>query len=254
MQHACRSRLQHVCSSSVQHTHRSSSSTYDGAVSTRMQVQFARHVREQVGKCVQETGGGHLPGAAGVLAQLVACGQEQVDQQILYRQFVPRLLTASLRYPCANPLHCTTLALIRFETHLQTICWETLCHAVHHSGCALRDQTICWGLLCHAVHHWLSSGVKCNSKPYAAGYSAMQCTILVCSARPYHILRDNLGKVAAVQQSLYSIRPGHLTMCFQDAARCWKAVQQHADSMRTPLHLLVYFMLGANHKPKMSEW
>lgn len=63
--------------------------------------------------CLQETGGGHLPGAAAVLAQLVTCGQSQVDDQIQYRQFVARLVSASLRYPCANPLQCATLQLVR---------------------------------------------------------------------------------------------------------------------------------------------
>lgn len=63
--------------------------------------------------CLQETGGGHLPGAAAVLAQLVVCGQSQVDDQIQSRQFVARLVSASLRYPCANPLQCATLQLVR---------------------------------------------------------------------------------------------------------------------------------------------
>jgi len=62
---------------------------------------------------VQETGGGHLPGAANVLAQLVPCAQPEVESQAVAERFVARLLTACLRYPCANALHCATIQLMR---------------------------------------------------------------------------------------------------------------------------------------------
>ncbi|DBA84663.1 hypothetical protein WJX77_003902 [Trebouxia sp. C0004] len=61
----------------------------------------------------QETGGGHLPGAASVLAQLVPCAQPEVESQAVAERFVAQLLTACLRYPCANALHCATMQLMR---------------------------------------------------------------------------------------------------------------------------------------------
>lgn len=61
----------------------------------------------------QEAGGGHLPGAATILARLVTCAQLEADSQIVDSQFVPRLVGACLQYPCANPLHCATFQLIR---------------------------------------------------------------------------------------------------------------------------------------------
>lgn len=61
----------------------------------------------------QETGGGHLPGAASVLAQLVPCAQPEVESHTVAERFVARLLTACLRYPCANALHCATMQLMR---------------------------------------------------------------------------------------------------------------------------------------------
>jgi len=75
--------------------------------------------------CLQETGGGHLPGAASVLAQLVPCAQPEVESQTVAERFVARLLTACLRYPCANALHCATMQLMRWVTALhlmQTSC------------------------------------------------------------------------------------------------------------------------------------
>ncbi len=62
---------------------------------------------------LQETGGGHLPCAASLLAQLVPCAQPDLESQIVTERFVPRLLSACLRYPCANALHCATMQLVR---------------------------------------------------------------------------------------------------------------------------------------------
>lgn len=61
----------------------------------------------------QETGGGHLPCSASLLSQLVACGLSDVDSQIVSLQFLPRLLSACLQYPCANALQVATVQLIR---------------------------------------------------------------------------------------------------------------------------------------------
>ena len=63
--------------------------------------------------CLQETGGGHLPGAASLLAHLVSCGQLEVESEMVSSHFVGRLLSACLQYPTANPLHCATMQLMR---------------------------------------------------------------------------------------------------------------------------------------------
>ena len=71
---------------------------------------------ETLTQCIllQETGGGHLPCAASLLSQLVACGLSNVDSQIVSLHFVPRLLSACLQYPCANTLQSSTVQLIRY--------------------------------------------------------------------------------------------------------------------------------------------
>ena len=89
-----------------------------------------------------------MPAAASVLAQLVPCAQPEVESQTVAERFVARLLTACLRYPCANALHCATMQLMRWVTALylvRTPCPEALCkcpplchHATHEvNDCAL---------------------------------------------------------------------------------------------------------------------
>ncbi|KAL3134683.1 hypothetical protein ABBQ32_007686 [Trebouxia sp. C0010 RCD-2024] len=84
-------------------------SDLSAAVDHRGPLRLTTYDRDQR----QEAGGGHLPGAATILARLVACGQLEAESQIVASQFVPRLVGACLQYPCANPLHCATFQLIR---------------------------------------------------------------------------------------------------------------------------------------------
>ena len=89
---------------------------------------------------VQETGGGHLPCTASLLAQLVPCGLSEVDSQIVSLQFVPQLLWACLHYPCASTLHNATVQLMRLG-------WQ-------EDYTVMLRHTSAHGYRCCVTHSW----------------------------------------------------------------------------------------------------